>query len=143
MVVKAEQADMVLVGSERAYERYGWVILSVSALMGIFAAVLTSVPPLYVFSSPAFEGAYSIMGALGTALVGFNIFALVLVLIPYRREERWAWFTLWMLPLLWVSQFVFSPDLTYLVLATLPTVGLILPYRRFFSGSQAESSRVS
>ena len=52
------------------------------------------------------------MGALGIALVGFNILALVMTLIPYRRGERWAWFTLWMLPLLWVSQFVLSPDLS-------------------------------
>ena len=82
------------------------------------------------------------MGALGTAWVGFNIFALVMILIPYRRGERWAWYTLWMLPLLWLSQFVFSPDLVYLMLALLTTVGLILPYRRFFSGSEEESSRV-
>ena len=60
---------------------------------------------------PALSRCYPIMGALGTALVGFNILALVMILIPYRRGERWAWFTLWMLPLLWLSQFVFSPDL--------------------------------
>ncbi len=136
MVVKAGRAGVAGIGSERAYERYGWVILSVSALLGIFAAVLTTVPPLYVFSSPAFEGAYSIMGALGTALVGFNVFALVMTLVPYRRDERWAWYTLWMLPLLWVSQFVFSPDLTYLLLAALTTVGLVLPFRRFFPGPE-------
>ena len=135
----AEQARSVTYTDNtpvRPYERYGWMILSVSALMGIFASVLTTVPPLYVFSSPAFEGAYSIMGALGTALVGFNVFALLMTLIPYRRDERWAWYTLWMLPLLWVSQFVFSPDLTYLLLAALTTVGLVLPFRRFFPGPE-------
>ena len=82
------------------------------------------------------------MGALGTALVGFNILALVMILIPYRRGERWAWFTLWMLPLGWLSQFVFLPDLSYLVLAFLTTVGLVLPYRRFFSGPEEEAPRV-
>ncbi len=121
---------------ERAYERYGWMILSTSALLGIVAAVVTTVPPLYVFSSGIFEGAYPIMGALGTAMVGFNVLALVLALIPYRRGERWAWYTLWMLPLLWVSQFVFSPDLTYLMLAALTTTGLLLPFRRFFPGPE-------
>jgi hypothetical protein len=39
-----------------------------------------------------------------------------------------------MLPLQWFSQFVFFPDLTYLMLAALTTLGLVLPYRRFFSG---------
>ncbi len=70
---------------ERAYERYGWMILSTSALLGIVAAVVTTVPPLYVFSSGIFEGTYPIMGALGTAMVGFNVLALVLALIlPVR-----------------------------------------------------------
>ncbi len=135
------QADLAPIGSEKAYERYGWMILSASAILGIFAAVLTTLPPLYVFSSPAFEDTYPIMGALGTALVGFNIFALVMTLIPYRRGERWAWFTLWMLPLLWLSHFALATDLTYLMLAALTTFGLVLPYRKFFS-STGEPARV-
>src|SRR5215211_4468618 len=138
MVVKAEQADIAVIGSERVYERYGWMILSVSAVLGIFAAVVTTFPPLYVFSSSLYEGVYPMLGALGTALVGFNILALVMSLIPFRRGERWSWFTLWMLPLEWVSQFVFSPDLAYLVLALFTAVGLALPYRRFFSRAEKE-----
>jgi hypothetical protein len=123
---------MVDIRSERAYERYGWMILSANAMLGIFAAVLTSSPTLFLFPSPHFESAYPILGALGTALVGFNILALVIILVPYRRCERWAWYTLWMLPLHWFSQFVFFPDLAYLILAALTMVGLVLPYRRFF-----------
>src|SRR3712207_2881034 len=86
-------------GTERAYERYGWMILSASAVLGIVAAVVTTFPPLYVFSSPLYEGTYPIMGALGTALVGLNALAFVMSLIPYKRGERWAWFTLWILPM--------------------------------------------
>jgi predicted membrane protein len=127
--------------TERAYEKYGWLILTVSAVFGIVATVMTTLPPLYVFSSPIFEDTYPIMGALGTALVGFNIFALVMILIPYRRGERWAWYTLWMLPLLWLSHIALGTDLIYLMLAVLTTVGLVLPYRRFFAGSE-DSARV-
>jgi hypothetical protein len=138
---QVQQGDIVADRGQRRYERYGWVILSASALLGIFAAVLTAIPPMYVFSSPFFENMYPIMGALGIASVGFNIFALVMVLIPYRRYERWAWYALWLLPLMWLSQFVLAPDLYYyLVLAVLSTVGLILPYRRFFSGSEDKGS---
>ena len=136
MVVKAEHANVMAIRSERVYERYGWVILSVSALLGIFAALVTTLPPISWFWNPLFEGAYSIMGAWGVTWVGFELFALVLTLIPFRRGERWAWYTLWMLPLMWVSQFVFSPDLTYLMLAMLTTVGLLLPFRRFFPGAE-------
>jgi uncharacterized membrane protein YozB (DUF420 family) len=132
------RADMATIRKERAYEKYGWIILSASAVLGIVAAVVTTFPPLYVFSSSLYEDAYPIMGALGTVLVGFNILALVMSLIPYRRGERWAWFTLWMLPLGWVSQFVFLPDASYLLLAFLTTVGLVLPYRRFFSRAEKE-----
>jgi hypothetical protein len=137
---QVRQGDMVVDRGRRNYERYGWVILAASAMLGIFAAVLTAIPPMYVFSSPFFENVYPIMGALGIASVGFNIFALVMVLIPYRRSERWAWYTLWMLPLMWLSQFVLAPDLYYyLVLAVLSSVGLVLPYRRFFTGAEESS----
>ena len=69
-------------------------------------------------------------------LLGFNVFALVVTLVPFKRHERWAWYALWMLPLQWLAQFVFFPDLAYLTLALLTTVGLILPYRRFFPREQ-------
>jgi hypothetical protein len=59
-------------------------------------------------------------------------------LIPFKGGERWSWFALWMLPLGWVSQFVFLPDVTYLVLAFLTTAGLVLSYRRFFSRAEKE-----
>ena len=127
---------MAGISNKEGYERYGWMILSANAILGIFAAVLTSSPSLFLSPSFHFGNAYPILGALGTALAGFNILALVIILIPYKRYERWAWYTLWMLPLQWFSQFVFNPDLTYLILAALTTLGLILPYRRFFSGPE-------
>jgi len=138
----AERIDTVVneeVRVERAYEKYSWLILAVSAVFGIVAAVMTTLPPLSWFTDPVIIMAYSLMGALGVTWVGFNLFALILTLIPFRRGERWAWFTLWMLPLLWLSLFVLAPDLTYyLVLAIISTVGLILPYRRFFSLTEKE-----
>jgi len=139
---QAQHTDIVIneeIRLERAYEKYGWMILAVSAIFGIVAAVMITLPPLSWFTDPLFVSAYSVMGALGITWVGFNLFALVLTLIPYRRDERWAWFTLWMLPLLWLFQFALSPDLSYyLVLAIISTVGLILPYRRFFSRVEKE-----
>jgi hypothetical protein len=136
-VEQVERVDVVVNGGRRAYGRSSSIILVVSALFGIVAAVITAFPPAYILSSPFFQGAYPIMGALGITSVGFYIFALAVILVPYRRDERWAWYTLWMLPLLWLSQFVLAPDLPYyLMLAALTTLGLILPYRRFFSGAK-------
>jgi len=112
------------------------MILSANTFLGIFAALITGLPSL----GPSSPGVYPIFGALGTALLGFNVFALVVVLIPFKRHEKWAWYALWMLPLQWLWQFVFLLDLAYLMLALLTTVGLLLPYRRFFP--QEEPARV-
>ena len=126
---------------ERVYETYGSMILAVSAIFGIVAAVLTTLPPLSWFIDPLYTTGYSIMGALAVTWIGFSVLALVVILVPYRRAERWARFTLWMLPLMWLAQFALAPDLYYyLVLAVLSAVGLILPYRRFFSGPKDEGS---
>jgi hypothetical protein len=123
-------ADMAKSG--RDYQDYGWMILSANAILGIFAALIMGLPSLYILSDPAYREAYPVVGALGTALAGFNILALIVIVIPFKRHERWAWYALWMLPLQWLLQFVFFPDLAYLTLALLTTVGLALPYRRFF-----------
>ena len=138
---QAQQADKVVDSDVRTYERYGWIILSASAVLGIFAAVTATLPPLSWFWNPLFESSYSIMGAWGVSWVGFNIFALVMIRVRYRRGERWAWFTLWMLPLMWLAQFALAPGLLYyLVLAIITTAGLVLPYRRFFSGPEDKGS---
>ena len=137
---QVQQADIVVGKGGRAYEKYGWMILAASAVLGIVAAVWTTLPPLSWFTDPVIVMAYSIMGAWGVTWAGFNIIALILALIPFRRGERWAWYTLWMLPLLWLSLFALAPDLRlYLALAIITTFGLILPYRRFFTGAEERS----
>ena len=58
------------------------MILSASAILGIFAAVMTSLPPtLFVLTSPRLGSAYPIHRSPGAlpALVGFNILALVMI----------------------------------------------------------------
>ena len=127
-------------GSERDYREYGWMILSANALLGIFAALIIGLPSLSVYLGLSLR-VYPTLAALGTALAGFNVLALVVILVPFKRHERWAWFALWMLPLQWLWQFVFFPDLAYLMLAVLTTAGLILPYRRFFASTE-EPARV-
>ena len=118
---------------EGVYERYGWVILSVSAIFSIVAAMVVTIPSYYMLTDPLYENVYPTMIAWGLTWVGFNVFALLLILIPFRRGERWAWFALWMLPLSWLSLFALAPDLPlYLLLAVVTAAGLVLPLRRFF-----------
>ena len=148
MMVNAEhtdtiRADSANAGSERAYEVYAWVILAVDVAMGIVSAITTTLPPLSWFTDPLFSSGYSVMGAWGISWVGFEILALVIILVPFRRGERWAWWTLWLLPGLWLCLFVLSPDLVGLLVLTLISVtGLLLSRRRFFPKPEQDAPRV-
>ena len=79
--------------SGRAYERYGWVILLVSATLGLLVAVELALAPNLIFSGSGFRvgNAPLLIRIWGITWVGFSIFALVLILVPYRSGERWAW----------------------------------------------------
>lgn len=121
-----------------AYGRFGWMILFASAALGIFGGVALMFP-----SDLTSQSARDLWltRAWGITWVGFNIFALAVILGPYRRGERWAWYTLWLLPLLLLSYFVLAPHLPMnLVLAILiAALGLILPYRRYFAEPEQPS----
>jgi hypothetical protein len=59
-----------------------------------------------------------------------------------RVGMRWAWWTLWLLPALWLCLFVLAPDLFGLLLALISLAGLLLSRRRFFPGAEQETPRV-
>ena len=135
-----EQAEPTIARSERIHEKYAWVILVADVALGLLSAITTTLPPLSWFTDPLYSTGYSVMGAWGISWVGFEILALVLILVPFRRGERWAWRTLWLLPVLWLCLFVLSPDLIgLLVLALVSVTGLLLSRRRFFPKSQQGS----
>jgi len=39
--------------------------------------------------------------AIGVASIGMGLFGIMITMIPFRRRERWAWFTLWYYPIFW------------------------------------------
>ena len=131
-----EQEGTAHVGSgraERGYERLGWMLLAAGAVLGVLAAAITTFPPPYWFA----ESDLRDLALAGWSITwaGFNAFALLVALIPYRRGERWAWCALCMVPLLWLALFALSPELPfYLVPAVVTAAGLLLPFRRFFPG---------
>ena len=77
---------------------------------------------------------------MGVSTLFFYIFALIVILISFRAWERWAWFALWLLPLLWVADLVINPNIRALVIALIGALGLMLPYRRFFSSEEEGQS---
>ena len=124
----------------RAYEAYGWIILSASVALSLLGAVLLMFPADPAHRDPE---VLWVIRAWGMTWVGFNLLALVFILIPFRRGERWAWYTLWILPLLWLALFALAPELPlYVVLGILTATGLILPYRWFFPRREGVPRRV-
>ncbi len=127
-----------------AYGKYAWIILFASAALGIFGGVVLMFPSLMSTPYPITQDARVLWltRAWGITWVGFNILALAVIVGPYRKGERWAWYTLWLLPLLLLSYFVLAPYLPMnLVLAILTAaIGLILPSRRYLSGTEQQPS---
>ncbi len=39
--------------------------------------------------------------AIGVAYIGMGLFGTLIAVIPFRRGERWAWFSLWVYPIFW------------------------------------------
>lgn len=136
---------MAAIRGGRAHERYGWTILLVSAILGLLSALVLVFSPLSIMVEPAFAAGI-VPGALrawGITWVFFNILALAILLGNFRKGERWAWWALWLLPLLWLSHFLVNPATVHnLVIAIITALGLVLPYRRFFSASAEQPSHV-
>lgn len=86
------------------------MLLAAGAVLSILAAVNTILPPLYWFTDPRQQNLYPTVTTWSITWLGFNVFALLLAQIPYKRGERWSWYVLWMLQLLWMSLFALAPE---------------------------------
>jgi cell division protein FtsW (lipid II flippase) len=93
-------------------ERYGLWLLLVSAVVGLVVALILALAPNAILTEPGFSAGKAPLAirVWGVTWVGFSIFAPVLGLLPYRRGERRAWWTLWLLPLLWLIHFLLVPS---------------------------------
>src|SRR5215211_6501141 len=100
------EAKPTVARNERVHERYAWVILTADVALGILSALTTTLPPLSWFSDPLYSTTYSVMGAWGISWVSFEILALVVILIPFRRARATASTTPTARPGLWLCLFV-------------------------------------
>jgi hypothetical protein len=77
---------------------------------------------------------------VGVLKTSWSLLVLSIILWPYRKGEKWAWYTLWLVPAvlvgqgLWYSVFLgdFSEMLPSIAIVTVTLVALLLPYRKFF-----------
>jgi hypothetical protein len=91
---------------------------------------------------PEVAALYSMdLALLGMSIGAFAVLAMVVAGMPYRRGERWAWYALWVVPLLWgavaarmiIDQY--SAAAVYAVAAATAVVGLLIPIRRILRRS--------
>ena len=68
---------------------------------------------------------------LFTGFAAFNLYSFVVVLVPLRRRERWAWFTSWVLPLALAGPALTDPKIAlfYYVVSTICAGALLLTMR--------------
>ncbi|MBO0773199.1 MAG: hypothetical protein J2P35_17220 [Actinobacteria bacterium] len=114
---------------ENAYTRLGWICLAIVGAgilgFGLVAAV-----------APA-SGNQQLMRADGLASIGVGLFGIMITWVPFRRQERWAWVTLWFYPLFWIVHLIArlppgKDHIHQIVFIVLSLAGLLLPVRQFF-----------
>jgi hypothetical protein len=71
---------------------------------------------------------------LFTGFAAFNFYALLVILIPFRRGEKWAWLATWILPVGLALPAATDPNLAifYFAVAAVCVLGLLMTVRDFF-----------
>lgn len=134
-------------------ERKAWILLAFMAVVLIAFGLMAYFSPVEEMASTPIQGSACCTGQviaeespwvtdylaemgkyMGTFMVGMGILALTVVVVPFRRHERWAWTALLVMPILFaVHGFAlgsFPFDIVPLVLTLL---GLAIPAKRFWS----------
>lgn len=122
--------ETLSVGQSRPFNA-GWILLLASAaLMTLNHFSLT-----FVLGEPA----------LFLGWTAFNLYALLIAAIPFRRLERWAWYATWILPIGLAAVAFMDPNIAfyYYPTAAACVLGLLLTMRGFFAVERQVSHQVS
>ena len=130
--------------------RISWILVLTVAVLSVLSALYVGLTPTpdqtelqgrtweqFARQDPEVAALYSMdLALLGMSIGAFAVLATVVAAIPYRRGERWAWYALWVVPLLWggvaVRMFIdqYSAGFAYAVAGAIAVVGLLIPFRR-------------
>ena len=143
---------------ERVYEKYAWVIFLALGLMWMVVGLVQVFSPdelletdaqlitgiswseLKASSPVATDLVRFHYGSMGLLKTSWSLFVLAIALTGYRKGEKWAWYTLWLAPLILVWSAIFNVSfvgdvnqtLQWIPIMTVTLLGLLLPYRKFF-----------
>jgi hypothetical protein len=103
--------------------KFSWIALLLSAAL----MTLMHFSLIFILDEPV----------LFTGFTFFNLYALIVILIPFRRGEKWAWTATWLLPIGLAVPAALDPDIMifYFVVAAVCVLGLLLTMQEFFSKS--------
>ena len=143
---------------ERIYEKYAWVVFLFLGLMWVVVGFAQAFYPdglaetdaqhvtdmswseLKDSSPEASDLVRFLYGNMGLLKMSWSFLVIAITLTGFRRGEKWAWYTLCLVPILLVSSGLFrtwffgdaSEMLQSIPVVTISLVGLFLPYRKFF-----------
>ena len=144
--------------NERLNEKYGWVVFLGLGLLWLVVGLTQlfnpeeyldnevqhitgmSLSELEASFPEATELVRFLFGTIGVLKTSWSLLVLSITLWPYRKGEKWAWYTMWLVPAvlvhqgLWYSVFLgdFNEMLPYIPIVAVTLLGLLLPYRKFF-----------
>jgi hypothetical protein len=100
--------------------KFGWITLLIAAaVMSLMHFSL-----IFFLDEPV----------LFTGFAVFNLYALIVIWIPFRRREKWAWLATWLLPIGLAIPAAGDPDLIfYFAVAAVCILGLLITMQDFFS----------
>lgn len=118
--------------------RVAWVCLVIVSLGILGFGVITVLPSVA-------RGNLLIV-ANGLASIGLGLFGGLIVVIPFRRGDRWAWLVLWFYPLFWLVHLVADlppgkDHIHQIVFTVLSAAGLLLPVRDMIGAGRPPTSR--
>ncbi len=100
--------------------KIGWIVLLLlAALLALMHFCL-----IFILDEPV----------LFIGFAFFNLYALIVILIPFRHGEKWAWMTTWLLPLGLALPAASDSDIRiyYFAFAAICVLGLLLTMQDFF-----------
>jgi len=88
------------------------------------------------------------MGVIGNLKTSWSLLVLAITLTGFRRGEKWAWYTLWLVPAVLICQGIIHSVIlgdinemrAWIPTTSISLVGLLLPIRKFFPGKPRSRS---
>ena len=104
--------------------KIGWLALLILSALAAFGHIML----IFVMRDEAL---------LFVGWAGFNLLSTALLYVPFRRGEKWTWYTSWILVIGFAVPILFSTELfavMYVIAAVVMALALLLTRPAFFQG---------